>query len=81
VLALASGYPKAMVAALATLLVFAQQGQGNSETTSSGVGIAIIIGVVIAAVLVIGAVWTFAARRGSRVPKNRPDHRRHAGRS
>jgi hypothetical protein len=46
-----------------------------SADDSGGWGFLIIAGVVLLAVLVIGAVWTFAARRGSRTPGRSP--RRH----
>ena len=37
-----------------------------------GWGFLIIAAVIVVAVLVIAAVWTFAARRGSRVPDRTP---------
>jgi hypothetical protein len=44
----------------------------SSAEDSGGWGFLIIAGVVLLAVLVIGAVWTFAARRGSRMPGRTP---------
>jgi hypothetical protein len=41
----------------------------SSAEDSGGWGFLVILATVLAAVLVIGAVWTFVARRGSRVPK------------
>ena len=50
----------------------------SSTDDAGGWGFLIIAGVVLLAVLVIGAVWTFAARRGSRMPK-RTLHRHDQG--
>jgi hypothetical protein len=44
----------------------------SSAEDSGGWGFLIIAAVVVLAVLVIGAVWTFAARRGSRTPGHTP---------
>jgi hypothetical protein len=44
----------------------------SSAEDSGGWGFVIIAAVVVLAVLVIGAVWTFAARRGSRTPDRMP---------
>lgn len=49
----------------------------STNDDGSGAGLLIILGVVVAIVIAVGAVWTFAARRGSRVPgrePHRPDH-------
>ena len=48
----------------------------SSEDTG-GWGFLIIAAVVVLALLVIGAVWTFAARRGSRLPGRTPHRRDH----
>ena len=64
---------------LLSLLVLAQ-GSGQGDIPDKGPGILIIVGVVLLVILVIGAVWTFAARRGSRVPREEPHRRGHAGR-
>jgi hypothetical protein len=49
-----------------------------SSTNDAGPsGLLIIAGVLVLIVIAVGAVWTFAARRGSRVPERRdqrPDH-------
>ena len=50
----------------------------SSADDSGGWGFLVIAGVVLLAVLVIGAVWTFAARRGSRTPGRSP-HRHDQG--
>ena len=44
----------------------------SSAEDSGGWGFLIIAGVILLAVLVIAAVWTFAARRGSRTPRRTP---------
>jgi len=46
----------------------------SSAEDSGGWGFLIIAGVVLMIVLVIAAVWTFAARRGSRTPGRTPHH-------
>ena len=50
----------------------------SSAEDSGGWGFLIIAAVVVLAILVIGAVWTFAARRGSRTPDRSP-HRHDQG--
>jgi hypothetical protein len=50
----------------------------SSSAENSGVGWVLIVGVLVAIVLVIGAIWTFAARRGSRMPA-RSEHRHDPG--
>ena len=50
----------------------------SSAEDSGGWGFLIIAAVVLAIVLVIGAVWMFVARRGSRVPDRSP-HRHDQG--
>ena len=67
-----------MAAALAVLTVLAQSSQSESNP-DTGSGLLIIILTVVVAAVVIGAVWTFVARRGSRVPKNEPHERDHVG--
>ena len=59
------------MAALFSLLVLAQ-GSGQGDAPDTGPGILLILGVVVAVVLVIGAVWIVAARRGSRMPRSEP---------
>lgn len=58
----------------ALLLVLAQ-GSGQGDAPDAGPGILIILGVVVAIVALIAAVWTFAARRGSSVPGDNPVQR------
>jgi hypothetical protein len=41
----------------------------SSAEDSGGWGFLVILATVVAIVLVVGAVWTFAARRGSRTPE------------
>lgn len=67
------------MATLLALLVLAQ-GSGQGDAPDEGGGILIILGVVLAVIVVIGLVWTFAARRGSRVPRDRPHDRGRVGR-
>jgi hypothetical protein len=50
----------------------------SSAEDSGGWGFLLIAATVVVAVLVIAAVWTFAARRGSRMPKREP-HRQDQG--
>lgn len=55
----------------AFLLVLAQ-GSGQGDAPDTGPGILIILGIVVAIVAIVAAVWTFAARRGSSVPGDNP---------
>jgi hypothetical protein len=50
----------------------------SSTADSGGTGALLIAGVIVLIVIVIGAVWTFAARRGSRMPE-RSEHRHDPG--
>ena len=50
------------MAALITVLA-------SSAEDSGGWGFLVILATVVAIVVVVGAVWAFAARRGSRTPK------------
>ena len=50
----------------------------SSANDSGGWGFLIIAAVLLGVVLAIGAVWTFAARRGSRTPGRSP-HRHDQG--
>ena len=59
------------------LWVFAQSSQTKSP--DEGSGLLIILATLVAVVVVIGAVWTFVARRGSRVPRREPHDRDHVG--
>jgi hypothetical protein len=49
----------------------------SSAEDSSGWGFLLIAATILAAVVVIGAVWTFAARRGNRMPRREPHRRDH----
>jgi hypothetical protein len=44
----------------------------SAEDSGGGIGFLLIAATLVAVVVVIGAVWTFAARRGSRTPERRP---------
>jgi hypothetical protein len=44
---------------------------------SGGLGLFLIAATLVVAVIVIAGVWTFAARRGSRVPERAPHRRDH----
>jgi hypothetical protein len=46
-----------------------------------GIGLGIILVTLVLIVLVIGGVWTFVARRASRVPRREPHERDHVGRT
>jgi heme/copper-type cytochrome/quinol oxidase subunit 4 len=50
----------------------------SSAEDSGGVGFLLIAATILAVVVVIGAIWTFAARRGSRMPE-REAHRHDQG--
>ena len=50
----------------------------SAEDSGGGIGILLIVATLVAVVVVIGAVWTFVARRGSRMPERRP-HRHDQG--
>jgi len=50
----------------------------SSAEDSSGWGFLLILGTVLAVVVVIGAIWAFTARRGSRTPERTP-HRHDQG--
>ena len=67
-----------MLAALTLLTVLAQSSQSESNPSGGNATLIIIITLVVAAV-VIGAVWTFVARRGSKVPRNEPHDPDHVG--
>ena len=66
---------------LLALLTVLAQGSGRGDAPDEGSGILIILGVVALVVVLIGAVWTFAAKRGSRTPGRNPQPRGRAGRS
>ena len=70
----ASGYAAGMLALIALL---AQAAPGRDE--SGATGLLIILGVLVLIVLAIGAVWTFAARRGSKVPGRKSHPQDHLG--
>lgn len=57
------------------LLYVVAQGSGQGDAPDTGVGILIILGVVVAIVALIAAVWTFVARRASSVPGENPVRR------
>lgn len=57
--------------------VLAQSSQTKSP--DEGVGLLIILATLVAIVVVIGAVWTFVAKRGSRVPRQEPHDRDSVG--
>jgi hypothetical protein len=67
-----AGYGAGMSSILATLLVLAADGTGTGNSPDKGWGVGIIIAVVVAAIVVIGLVCLFFARRGSRVPGRDP---------
>ena len=69
------------MATLLAILTVLAQGSGQGDAPDEGPGILIILGIVALVVLVIAGIWTFAARRGSRVPERDPHRRGHAGRS
>ena len=50
----------------------------SSAEDSGGWGFLVILATIVVAVLVIGAVWTFVARRASRMPE-RSQHRHDQG--
>jgi hypothetical protein len=62
----------------ALLLVLAQA--NSDEGGNAGPGLLAILGIIIAIVIAIAAVWTFAAKRASRTPK-RETHPHDVGRS
>lgn len=62
----------------ALLSILAQSSSTDSPGLSTG--LVIIIVTLVVAVVVIGGVWTFVARRGSRVPRRDPHDRDHVGR-
>jgi len=64
-----------MLAVLSLLTLFAQSSQSESNP-DGGPATLIIIGTLVVAALVIGAVWTFVAKRGSKVPGRNPDRER-----
>ncbi|MBA2513119.1 MAG: hypothetical protein H0V26_02160 [Solirubrobacterales bacterium] len=66
-----------MDAFLSFLWVFAQASQ--TENPDKGSGALIIIATLVAIVVVIGLVWTFVAKRGSRVPRREPHEHDHVG--
>ncbi len=61
--------------ALISLLAQAE----NPGEDSGGLGIGIILLTLLLVVLVIGAIWTFAAKRGSRTPSRDPHKQDHVG--
>ena len=67
-----------MTAVLAFLTVLAQSSQSESSPDGGNATLIIVLTLVVAA-LVIGAVWTFVAKRGSRVPPSDPHDRDHVG--
>lgn len=67
-----------MVAVLALLTVFAQSSQSESNPDKGNATLIIILTLVVA-VIVIGAVATFFAKRGSKVPPNEPHDKGHVG--
>ena len=50
----------------------------SSTADSKGTGALLIAGVIVLIVVAIGAVWTFTARRASRMPE-RSEHRHDPG--
>ena len=60
---------------MSTLAVLTLLAQADTpgEDGSAIQGLLIILAVLVLIVLVIGGVWTFAAKRGSRTPERRPD--------
>ena len=58
------------MATLATLIA-------SSADDSGGWGFLVIVATLVAVVVVIAAVWTFVARRGSRVPDRSPQRGDH----
>ena len=44
----------------------------SAEDQGGGIGFLLIAATLVAIVIVIGAVWTLVARRGSRTPERRP---------
>ena len=62
---------------MALLWVFAQSSQ--TENPDQGSGLLIIVITLVAIVVVIGAIWTFVARRGSRIPGRDPHDQDHVG--
>lgn len=67
-----------MLAALSFLTVLAQSSQSESNPDGGNATLIIILTLVVA-VLVIGAVATFFAKRGSKVPANDPHDEGHVG--
>jgi threonine/homoserine/homoserine lactone efflux protein len=49
----------------------------SSAEDSGGWGFLVIAATLLAVVVVIGAIWAFAARRGSRIPKRTPQRGDH----
>ena len=66
---------------LALALLVLAQGSGQGDIPDEGPGFLLIAAIVVAAIVVIGGIWTLAARRGSRVPRSRPDREGRTGRS
>ena len=62
----------------ALISLFAQVAE-NPGQDEGGLGIAMILVTLLLVVLVIAGIWTFAAKRGSRVPKRDPHPRDHVG--
>jgi threonine/homoserine/homoserine lactone efflux protein len=59
-------------------MAFAITQLASSTNDAGGWGLLWILLTLVAIVIVIGAVWTFAARRGQRMPKRR-SHRHDQG--
>lgn len=67
-----------MLADLTLLTIFAQSSQ-SEDNPSGGNATLIIILTLVVAVVVIGSVVTFVAKRGSKVPKHEPHDQDHVG--
>ena len=63
-----------MLALISLLAVADNPGQDDG-----GLGIGIILLTLLLVIVVIAGIWTFAAKRGSRVPKREPHKRDHVG--
>ena len=53
--------------------------ENPGQDESGGIGLLMIALVLLLIVLVIGSVWTFVAKRGSKVPRRDPGHGDHVG--
>ena len=56
-------------------MVLAQSSQSESNPDGGSAAL-LIVGALVVMAIVIGAVWTFVAKRGSRVPGRNPDRER-----